>query len=58
MNHLTCVSALGKKEHPPGGDFPDQRANVNPVFAIVANFYAIVEVNKAWPSKSFIAEDL
>lgn len=58
MNHLPCVSAPGKREQPPGGDFPDQRANVNPVFATVANFYAIVEVNKASPSKSFTAEDL
>ena len=58
MNHLPCVSTLGKREHPSGGDFPDQRANVDPVSAIITNFYAMVEVNKGTPSKSFIAEDL
>jgi len=40
------------------GDFPDQRANLDQVSAITADFNAMVEVNKGTPSKSLIAEDL
>lgn len=58
MNHLPCVSALGKRECPLDRDFPDQRANVDTVFAIITNSYVMVKVNKATPLKFFIIEDV
>lgn len=58
MNHLPYVSALSKRQHLPGGDFPDQRANVDPVSATTVSFHAMVEVSKRTTTKSFFAEDL
>lgn len=57
MNHLPYVAALSKRQHPPDGDFPDQRANADPLSDITFNFHAMVEVSKRTTTKSFFAED-
>lgn len=55
----TWVSALGKREHTPRVDFPDQKANIWILSLLPLSFfffYAMAEGNRSTPAKAFIAD--